>query len=131
MNRIIDNARECYSILEEISSSPSEEETGRVARCRIDAALALLKEIDSEVVEVTLSLVMNRELTCEQFYLLRALSVLTHPSNPEYESYLIKLRSGDFSVDRNTQFEAAAAWVGAPRHKETTDCEQDVDGNSH
>ena len=125
MNRIIDNARECHSILEGIGSHPSEEETDKIALCRVDAALALLKEIDSEVIEATLSLVMRKELTREQFYLLRAPCVLKSPSNVEYEDYLTKLRSRFFPVDCNTQVKAAAAWFGTPRQQETRDCKQE------
>ena len=63
MNRIIDNARKCYSILEDIRSNLPEDASEGPSRGRIDAALTLLKEIDSEVIEATLSLVMNRELS--------------------------------------------------------------------
>ena len=131
MNRIIDNARKCYSILEGINSYTPEDASEGVSRCRIDAALTLLKEIDSEVIDATLSLVMNRELTCDQFYFLRSLNVLTLPSDLEYEGYLTALKGGTFSVDRRTQFEAAAAWVGVPRHEDNSRCEQAVDGNPH
>jgi len=111
MNAIIDKARKCYSILEELTSPTLEDEFPADLKRGIKGALALLREIDAEVKEASITLVMNKKLTIDQFYLLRALKVLTVGSNIEYENYLAALEKGTFTIDRETQMEATAAWA--------------------
>lgn len=130
MESIIDNIRKCRSILESVNSIEAEAASECAPSSPLDVALELLKEIDSEVINATLSLVENRELTMEQFYLLRSLKVLTMSANIEYSHYLTERKSGTFAVDHATQIEAAAAWVELPRNAGNTKCEQDADVRS-
>lgn len=80
-------------------------------RC-LDHAISEFKQIEAEAVEASLSLVMNRQLRADQFYLLRHIGILTCADDPEYANYLRMLEEGVFQMTHRDQYAAAAAWVG-------------------
>jgi hypothetical protein len=80
-------------------------------RC-LDHAISEFKQIKAEAVDATLSLVMNRTLRADQYYLLRHLGIITCSNDPEYANYLRMLEEGGFQMTHRDQWAAAAAWVG-------------------
>lgn len=80
-------------------------------RC-LDQAISEFRKIDAQSREAALSLVLNRQLAAEQFYLLRYLGVLTCSDNLEYKTYLRGFEEGIFRITHREQCDAARAMFG-------------------
>ena len=105
--------RNCCSILEELVSPSNEGSCPSRVVERIMIVLQMLRQIDSQFFkEAAVTLVLNKQLTLDQFYLLRSLGALTLEKNIEYEAYCRALNDGSFAVDHRAQCEAALAWLG-------------------
>ena len=75
-------------------------------------AEGILNDVAKQLRESVTTMLMNRQLAREQFYLLRALGFLTVKENPEYQNYCRALRDGHFAISLREQCEIAARLFG-------------------
>jgi len=66
---------------------------------------SILEGLDSQFKEAAVTLALNKQLTLDQFHLLRAFGALTLSKNIEYEAYCRAVDDGSFAVDHQTQCE--------------------------
>ncbi len=96
---MIEKIRKCESILEELASPASEGNWASGVIEKIRAALENLRQVDSEFKEAATTLILNRQLTSGQFYLLGAFGTPTMRKNTEFEAYCAAIRcSGWFAI---------------------------------
>jgi hypothetical protein len=109
---MIEELRDCRSILEGLVSPGNEGSCPSRVVERIMTVLEILRQIDSQFKDAAVTLALNKQLTLDQFHLLRAFGALTLSKNIEYEAYCRAVDDGSFAVDHQTQCELAAAWAG-------------------